>query len=138
LKLNFIWQIPTNKIGKTKKTFHNFILKIMKIISSHQYLLVRLVGEEKIINLPGYPSYPSSEDVYAQGKEEKEINPEEISEIKESTEVNLNDNQPGKDLDVPGSELDDNEEKTGNEDEENNYYSIGGDDHDNLEEDLKN
>ena len=29
----------------------------------------------------------------------------------------------GKDLDVPGSELDDDQEVIGNEDEENNYYS---------------
>jgi hypothetical protein len=40
----------------------------------------------------------------------------------------------GKDLDVPGSELDDESEKIGSEDEENNSYSIGGDNHDNLEE----
>lgn len=33
----------------------------------------------------------------------------------------------GSDLDVPGSELDDAEEATGNEDEENNSYSLGGD-----------
>jgi len=33
----------------------------------------------------------------------------------------------GKDLDVPGSELDDDNEAIGNEDEENNTYSIGGD-----------
>lgn len=29
----------------------------------------------------------------------------------------------GSDLDIPGSELDDDQEITGNEDEENNYYS---------------
>ncbi len=40
----------------------------------------------------------------------------------------------GKDLDVPGSELDDDAESTGSEDEENNSYSIGGDDHNDLEE----
>lgn len=40
----------------------------------------------------------------------------------------------GKDLDVPGSELDDEAEETGAEDEENNTYSIGGDNHDDLEE----
>ena len=39
------------------------------------------------------------------------------------------------DLDVPGSDLDDKEEDLGEEDEENNYYSIGGDRHENLEED---
>jgi hypothetical protein len=38
------------------------------------------------------------------------------------------------DLDVPGSELDDESEMIGNEDEENNFYSIGGDDKSDLEE----
>jgi hypothetical protein len=38
-------------------------------------------------------------------------------------------------LDIPGSELDDVTEEIGSEDEENNYYSIGGDQHENLEED---
>ena len=41
----------------------------------------------------------------------------------------------GSDLDVPGSELDDEQEKNGNEDEENNYYSLGGENHNDLEED---
>ena len=40
----------------------------------------------------------------------------------------------GGDLDIPGSELDDELESSGNEDEENNHYSIGGDEHVNLEE----
>ena len=42
---------------------------------------------------------------------------------------------PGEDLDVPGAELDDADENIGEEDEENNYYSLGGDDHNELEED---
>jgi hypothetical protein len=41
----------------------------------------------------------------------------------------------GDDLDVPGSEDDDANEDIGEEDEENNYYSLGGDAHDDLEED---
>ena len=36
------------------------------------------------------------------------------------------------DLDVPGSDLDDLDEAMGEEDEENNYYSLGGDRHENL------
>jgi hypothetical protein len=40
-----------------------------------------------------------------------------------------------KDLDVPGSELDDKNEAIGSEDEENNSYSLGGDERENLEED---
>lgn len=39
------------------------------------------------------------------------------------------------DLDVPGSELDDEDEVRGEEDEENNYYSLGGDRHEAQEED---
>jgi hypothetical protein len=31
--------------------------------------------------------------------------------------------------------LDDAQENIGSEDEENNYYSLGGDDHENLDED---
>ena len=41
----------------------------------------------------------------------------------------------GEDLDVPGAEMDDANEEIGEEDEENNYYSLGGDAHENLEED---
>lgn len=40
----------------------------------------------------------------------------------------------GEDLDIPGSELDDDSEEIGSEDEENNAYSLGGDNHENLEE----
>lgn len=39
------------------------------------------------------------------------------------------------DLDVPGAELDDANENIGEEDEENNYYSLGGDRHEGQEED---
>lgn len=35
----------------------------------------------------------------------------------------------GEDLDVPGAELDDEQEEIGAEDEENNIYSLGGDRH---------
>ncbi len=41
---------------------------------------------------------------------------------------------PGEDLDVPGSEYDDANEDIGEEDEENNYYSLGSGDNDNLEQ----
>lgn len=40
-------------------------------------------------------------------------------------------------FDVPGSELDDEQEEIGSEDEENNYYSIGGDDHLDLDEEQE-
>lgn len=42
-------------------------------------------------------------------------------------EEGFEDDVTGGDLDVPGSEEDDYDESTGEEDEENNYYSLGGD-----------
>ena len=51
-------------------------------------------------------------------------------------EVDIVKNLSDIDLDIPGSELDDDQELIGNEDEENNYYSLGGDDHDDLDENI--
>lgn len=69
---------------------------------------------------PGYPHYPRKEDIYEQ---EDRVQPDD--ENKESMDAGL---------DVPGSELDDENEAIGEEDEENNYYSLGGDEHNDLEE----
>jgi hypothetical protein len=92
-------------------------------------------------NFPGYPKYPASEDVYAQLKEESEIDPENPSMLKDSgeqsgiwNEKTFSEDEVGDDLDVPGSEMDNEQENNGMEDEENNYYSIGGDNHNDLEE----
>jgi len=70
--------------------------------------------------MPGYHLYSASEDIYAMDKKEP------LSETEDSSLDNG--------LDVPGAELDDAEEVNGEEDEENNYYSLGGDDHNNLDE----
>ena len=94
----------------------------MEKITENEYPLVRQESDDKKIVLPGYPTYPAEEDLYAQSKEEKEIDPEIISNMKVE--------DSGDNLDVPGSELDDKQEEIGSEDEENNYYSLGGDDHD--------
>ena len=89
--------------------------------------------------------YPPSEDIYNQLQKESDIDPADISKNKVPVEINttgiinekdFNQDKSGSDLDVPGSELDDEQEKIGNEDEENNYYSLGGDDHNDLEENL--
>lgn len=72
-------------------------------------------------SLPGDPVYSSDEDIY--NREKKEVlHSDEGSSMDQ-------------DLDVPGSELDDADEIIGEEDEENNYYSLGGDDHNDLDED---
>ena len=91
---------------------------------------------------PGYKAYPPSEDIYARGTKEMDINPEDISKKKvadlkkkNTEELRFEDGRLGADLDVPGADLDDAQEDIGSEDEENNYYSIGGDNHSNLDED---
>lgn len=88
----------------------------------------------------GYPLYPSSEDIYEKFQEEEDISPEDISKTKKLNSTNalrrkdLDNENRGNDLDIPGSELDDLQEDIGSEDEENNYYSLGGDAHNDLEE----
>jgi hypothetical protein len=51
------------------------------------------------------------------------------------TPQNVSNEDLDTDLDIPGSELDDSNESIGEEDEENNYYSLGGDRHESQEED---
>ena len=92
-------------------------------------------------DLPGYPIYPPSEDIYNR-EQHTEIDPEDLLTKKtpdmmegELNEKDFDDDMTGGDLDVPGAELDDEQESVGSEDEENNYYSLGGDNHNDLEED---
>jgi len=96
--------------------------------------------EEKRDNFPSYPVYSPEEDIYHKNKKE-DVNPEDISRIKVSSpdtgepkEIDRSEDISGSDLDVPGSELDDELEDIGSEDEENNYYSLGSDDHNDLDE----
>lgn len=85
---------------------------------------------------PGYPHYAQQEDMYKAGKEETELDPENPNKLKPETdesdlvpELDFEESLMGDDLDVPGSELDDEQEALGSEDEENNFYSLGGDNH---------
>ncbi|MCD6069098.1 MAG: hypothetical protein K0S33_3924 [Bacteroidetes bacterium] len=91
--------------------------------------------DEKGEELPGYPLYPEKEDIYNQAKEETEIDPEHPDQLKKPVEgidagrglneLDFEDDVTGGDLDVPGVELDDQQEEIGSEDEENNIYSEG-------------
>jgi hypothetical protein len=101
-------------------------------------------ANDKKNNAGEYPLYPDNEDIYNKFKEEKSLDPEDISRIKTPNvnDIIISDIENGlesdisdSDLDIPGSELDDEQEMIGNEDEENNYYSLGGDDHNDLDED---
>ncbi|MFY0253047.1 hypothetical protein ACDQ55_03745 [Chitinophaga sp. 30R24] len=104
---------------------------------------------------PGYPEYPAGEDIMNKRNRDKEvdINMDEVtgsfrhnSELpanekkrldKEDTEQEetWREDKVGDDLDIPGAELDDSDEAIGKEDEENNIYSLGGDRHEDLEDD---
>lgn len=62
-----------------------------------------------------------------------DVTPEEIADLRATAGEDVK-NATGDDLDIPGAEQDDKDEEIGEEDEENNYYSLGGDAHNNLEE----
>lgn len=73
------------------------------------------------------PEYPAKEDIYSRDEEEPY---DESGVKKQKLKSSLDEG-----LDVPGADLDDENEEIGEEDEENNYYSLGGDNHNDLEED---
>ena len=65
------------------------------------------------------------------GGQQEELGPEDPNgpigqQGKENPDA-ANEGRMGGDLDVPGAELDDADEDIGEEDEQNNYYSLGGD-----------
>lgn len=83
-------------------------------------------------DLPGYPLYPESEDIFSKATKESDLDPDDVTRRKARNESETGRNEKdfddiftGDDLDVPGAELDDEEEDIGSEDEENNYYSLG-------------
>ena len=116
---------------------------IMKTIEINTKHITQQIDKDEKPNLPGYPLYPDSEDVFHKNIIEMDIDPDDVSKTKAPNERNkvgknnkkdfIND-KSGKNLDIPGSELDDEQENIGSEDEENNYYSLGGDDHNDLDE----
>lgn len=83
---------------------------------------------------PDYPVYPPDEDIYDKFEEE-DLDPDKIVEpVANPVDAAFNENVSDIDLDIPGSELDDMQEVIGSEDEENNYYSLGGENHKELDE----
>lgn len=89
--------------------------------------------------LPGYTSNDPSEDVFNRLDQDENLDPENpySKEPTERATDEFTDDLVLGDLDVPGSELDDSMEAIGNEDEENNYYSLGSDDNSSLEDDSR-
>ena len=93
--------------------------------------------------LTDYTNYPVKEDIYNTLKQAENLDPEDLSndkKVNKNIETNIgnekdfNEKKLFTDFDIPGSELDDELENIGSEDEENNYYSLGGDDHNDLDE----
>ncbi len=92
-------------------------------------------------DFPGYPHYPASEDIFNREKE-VDLNTEDLTKVKntihnpgERNQKSFLQDMTGEDLDIPGSKADEAKSNAGKEDEENNYYSLGGDNHNDLEED---
>ncbi len=81
---------------------------------------------ETIKELPLDPAEDDLDDLLVE--ETPPLEPEEMIPVADDS--SLDDG-----LDIPGAELDDEMEKNGDEDEENNYYSLGGENHEALEED---
>ncbi|HLP50472.1 MAG TPA: hypothetical protein VK154_06275 [Chitinophagales bacterium] len=78
-------------------------------------------------------TYPPVEDIYNQAQEEHEIDADDISKMKapnlkpdRKNEKDFEEAVSGSDLDIPGSETNEGHEN-GLEDEENDFYSLGGD-----------
>lgn len=85
-------------------------------------------SDEDLIIVPGTEADVTREDLLILGETDRDNEEEDSVDNK----VLSGDIDTG--LDVPGDELDDSNEILGEEDEENNYYSLGGDSKDSLEE----
>lgn len=140
----FLKEMPENFSGENNqistKDFKEYYESLEELIA--EYSKTHSTDKEDQ-NLEGYPHYPSSEDIYRQEEKLQDVSSNDISKMKTTNppadswnELDFEEDVSGEDLDVPGSELDDMQESIGSEDEENNYYSLGGDNHDDLEEDT--
>lgn len=126
---------------KNLKEYYNSLVSVVdKYSKTHE--ATKTVKNSKMETASLYPLYLPSEDIYNQGEKEMELNPEDLSKNKVPNEMkgtlnekNFEEDMSGDDLDIPGSELDNQQENIGSEDEENNYYSLGGDNHNDLDED---
>lgn len=85
--------------------------------------------EKEKEEFPGYPQDASGQDIFNKHKVDKEVDPEDTHHSKTTeesgrkNEKDFTEGVSGADLDVPGAELDDQQEDIGSEDEENNQYS---------------
>lgn len=83
--------------------------------------------DDDLIIVPGTEADVTKEDLLILG--EQDIDDDEETAV----DTKIFSGELDTELDVPGDELDDANEDIGEEDEENNYYSLGGDSKDNLD-----
>jgi hypothetical protein len=88
--------------------------------------------DDDLIIVPGTEADVTKDDLIILGEQNIEDDNETDEEEAVDSKVHLGTLNTG--LDVPGEEQDDLNESLGEEDEENNYYSLGGDRQENLEE----
>jgi len=145
----YIIEIPAKASGAdelTIKSFEDYYHSLENLLNDHAKTHGGKAADKntEASAFPGYALYPPSEDIYNQSNKEMNLNPEDLSKKKAPNEdegegslneKNFENHMSGDDLDVPESELDDQQESVGSEDAENNYYSLGGDAHNDLEED---
>lgn len=140
----YISEMPEGDSGTTSsentiKNLKTYYISLVELVSEYAKTHDAALGfsTEETTDLSGYPKYGTSEDIYTQEEKLIDVDPENSTKKKSPIDIDLIANEKsfaqdmsGKDLDVPGSELDDEQERIGSEDEENNYYSLGGDKHD--------
>jgi hypothetical protein len=85
--------------------------------------------DDDLIIVPGTEADVTKEDLLILGAQDIDMDDDE-----EAIDNRVLSGELDTGLDVPGGELDDSNEELGEEDEENNYYSLGGDRQENLEE----
>lgn len=119
-------------ISKLVKTNSKTGAKALRNETLNQFLPVEQGEEADVSALT--ESDVTNEELNLIGSDELNSDMGEDEDLKKRTfEVDM----AGQDLDIPGSDPESENENTDEEDEENNLYSIGGDRHDDLDEDKE-
>ena len=115
----------------------------MKNKDDGKNLFARQTDSGEVNSQECYPLYPPIDDIYSKYHEEKNLDPDRISRTENSADPEefiisdesdfINDLSDSI-LGISKIESDDYRENIGLEDEENDYFSLGGDDHLDLEE----
>ncbi len=87
--------------------------------------------DDDIEMVPGTDADVTAEDLILLGSKDQDM---DMGEDEDYVSVSSLLDKADYELDTPGAELDDANEAIGEEDEENNYYSLGGERHEDLEE----